>query len=259
MAKVNALKKVNGALSRATGYRLTKAAKGLGLDPEMAATIAQVRPWTMTNEDKLFGLVTAVRYLTQHKIPGDIVECGVWRGGSMQAAALTLLADGDTTRHLWLYDTFEGMTAPTAADVRFDGQTAEHRLATHERDPAKDYTAGVWAYATLEDVRSGFERIDYPAGLIHFVKGPVEQTIPAQAPERIALLRLDTDWYESTRHELDHLYDRLVPGGVLILDDYDWWQGARQAVDEWLARTGEPLLLTRVGPGGGRVAVKPRT
>jgi hypothetical protein len=83
----------------------------------------------------------------------------------------------------------------------------------------------------------------------------VQDTIPAQAPERIAILRLDTDWYDSTRHELEHLYDRLESGGVLLIDDYGYWQGARQAVDEFLeARNTRMLLLPMAS---GRVAVKP--
>ncbi|MFD0856966.1 TylF/MycF/NovP-related O-methyltransferase, partial [Actinomadura adrarensis] len=113
----------------------------------------------------------------------------------------------------------------------------------------------VWAHASLEDVRQGFEQVPYPADRVHFVRGPVEETVPGHAPEQIALLRLDTDWYESTRHELDHLYPRLVSGGVLILDDYGYWKGARKATDEFLERTGERLLLTRINTG--RIAVKP--
>jgi hypothetical protein len=113
----------------------------------------------------------------------------------------------------------------------------------------------VWAYASLEDVQEGFRQVPYPTEKLHFVKGPVEQTIPSKAPERIAVLRLDTDWYESTAHELEHLYDRLMPGGVLLLDDYGWWQGSREAVDEFLARTGARLYLARTG--SGRVAIKP--
>jgi hypothetical protein len=86
----------------------------------------------------------------------------------------------------------------------------------------------------------------YPAERVHLVRGPVEETLPAAAPERLALLRLDTDWYASTRHELEHLYPRLVDGGVLIVDDYGHWQGARQAVDEYFAGTAPPPLLHRI-------------
>jgi hypothetical protein len=94
----------------------------------------------------------------------------------------------------------------------------------------------------------------YPAERIHYHAGLVQDTIPEQAPERIALLRLDTDWYESTRHELAHLYDRVPSGGVIIVDDYDYWEGSRQAVDEFLAARGAHLLLVPVD--SARVAVK---
>ena len=85
--------------------------------------------------------------------------------------------------------------------------------------------------------------------------GLVEETIPGAAPERIALLRLDTDWYASTKHELDHLYERVPSGGVVIIDDYDYWEGSRKAVDEFIASTGARLLLAPMG--SGRIAIKP--
>jgi hypothetical protein len=113
----------------------------------------------------------------------------------------------------------------------------------------------VWAYASLEDVQEGLAAIPYPSGRIHYVKGKVEDTIPEQAPEQISILRLDTDWYASTKHELEQLYDRLSPGGVLLIDDYGWWRGSRQAVDEFLEETGARLLLLRMAEG--RIAIKP--
>jgi O-methyltransferase len=141
------------------------------------------------------------------------------------------------------------MSEPTEHDKRYDGKDAADMLAASER------SAGVWAYASLEDVRETMQLSEYPEERIHYYKGKVEDTIPANAPEQISILRLDTDWYESTRHELEHLWPRLVPGGVLLLDDYGWWDGAKRAVDEWLAETNLPLLLLRMDEG--RVAVKP--
>lgn len=211
--------------------------------------IRAVRPYTMTSNNKLHALITATKYIHDYDIPGAVVECGVWRGGSMHAVARTLDATGDHSRELYLFDTFEGMTKPTEKDQRFDGQAAAYLLETSERD------ASVWAYASLDDVRAGFADVPYPGERIHYVQGPVEKTVPDQAPDQIALLRLDTDWYESTKHELDHLYPRLVSGGVLLLDDYGWWKGSRTATQEFLAETGERLLLIRMATG--RVAVKP--
>jgi len=218
-------------------------------DDEAKDIIRAVKFRTMTSPEKLNALIYAVRYVVRNRIEGDIVECGVWRGGSMMAAAKTLLSTGDAERHLHLYDTFEGMSEPTEHDHRYDGRSAAEMLAATERD------APIWAYASLEDVQQAMGETAFPAERIHYYKGKVEETIPEHAPEKISILRLDTDWYESTRHELHHLYPRLVPGGVLLLDDYGWWDGARRAVDEWLAETKFPLLLLRMDVG--RLAVKP--
>jgi hypothetical protein len=257
---------VNAALTRGAGYKLVRAealplkpppkrapARRRGLpkhwDSEAKQTIRAVRPRTMTAPEKLFALILASRYVVDHGVGGSIVECGVWRGGSMQAVAHTLLARGATDRDLHLFDTFAGMPPPAEADRRHDGTPAAELLTTHPK------TAAVWAVASLEDVREGMQDTGYPAERVHFHPGLVEETIPAEAPDRIAILRLDTDWYESTRHELEHLYDRVPSGGVVVFDDYGYWQGARQAVDEFVERTGAPLLLLPMA--SGRITVKP--
>ncbi|MCX4645094.1 MULTISPECIES: TylF/MycF/NovP-related O-methyltransferase [unclassified Streptomyces] len=268
---------VNGVIKQLTGYHLTRVPvpaprqaaralesvppapaskpkpKGLVLpedyDDEAKDIIRAVKPYTMTSPERLNAFILATRHIVKHDIPGDIVECGVWRGGSMQACAKALVAQGDTGRDLYLFDTYEGMTPPTEEDLRRDGKSAEELLAAQGKDRP------IWAVATLDDVKSGFRAVPYPENRLHFVQGKVEDTVPGQAPEQISILRLDTDWYASTKHELDHLYDRLVPGGVLLVDDYGYWQGSRQAVDEFLEKTGERLLLLRMDEG--RIAVKP--
>jgi hypothetical protein len=253
----------NAGLHRATGHKLYKADR-FGVpqregrlatemppyyEAEVRRIVRTVRPRTMTAHEKLHALISATRYVLDQEIPGAVVECGVWRGGSVQAVAHTLLARGVRDRDLHLFDTFTGMPEPTAEDRTNHGTPAADLLAAADRD------ARIHAVASLEDVQQGMAETGYPAERIHFHVGRVEDTIPAQAPEQIALLRLDTDWYESTRHELEHLYDRVPSGGVLIVDDYATWQGARQAVDEFLARTGERLLLVPIA--AGRIAVKP--
>ena len=165
------------------------------------------------------------------------------------AAALALLTDGDIARDLYLYDTFEGMTEPTETDRSFDGMSAADQLQS--TTPGN----GVWCYAGLEEVQANFATTGYPAEKVRFVRGRVEDTIPGVVPDSIALLRLDTDWYESTRHELIHLYPRLVPGGVLIIDDYGHWQGAKRATDEYFASAGTPVFFHRLDYTG-RIAVK---
>jgi O-methyltransferase len=253
---------INTRMTSATGYRIVRAdrpvAKGAKkrptpfpryYDQETRAIIRAVRPWTMTSREKLFALVIAVRYVLDHEIPGEIVECGVWRGGSMQAIARVLEGRRVLDRELHLFDTFEGMPPPTAEDVKHGGPTAEQLLRTRPR------TAHVWAIADLDDVQAGMSQLDYPQDRIHYHPGLVEDTIPDQAPQQIALLRLDTDWYASTKHELDHLYDRVPSGGVVIIDDYDYWEGSRKAVDEFIERTGARIMLAPMG--SGRIAIKP--
>jgi len=219
-------------------------------DEDVQQIIRTVRPFTMTGADKLHALITATRHVSKFGIEGDVVECGVWRGGSMHAVARTLDALGDHSRDLYLFDTFEGMPPPSEKDRRVsDSSTAQELLDKGTKDQT------IWAYASLEDVKAGFETVPYPGEKIHYVQGKVEETIPEHLPEKISLLRLDTDWYESTKHELEYMYPRLVSGGVLIIDDYGYWQGSRQATEEFLEVSGERLMLVRAGTG--RVAVKP--
>lgn len=212
-----------------------------GLDAEALETVRRVGPFSMLGPEKLFSLIQAVRYVVRHEVPGDLVECGVWRGGAAMAAALTLLQLGVRERRFFLYDTFSGMPPPSDADV---APGMDPRVLFERRRTGPE--SSDWCRAGLEEVRSALATLQYPAGLFQLVRGKVEDTIPGTLPGKVALLRLDTDWYESTLHELEHLVPRLVPGGVLILDDYYTWAGSRRAADEYLAREKLPILLTRV-------------
>lgn len=248
----------NKVMTKLTGYRFQKApgpvkVKTLSLprhyDDEAKAIIRRVKPRTLTGVAKIYGLIEATRYVISSGIEGDVVECGVWRGGSMQTVALVLKSLDISDRDIHLFDTFEGMPPPGTEDLRFDGETAGTLLEKGARSQP------IWAYATLDDVREGMREIGYPADRVHFHPGLVEKTIPSQAPDKISVLRLDTDWYASTIHELDHLYDRLTPGGVLIIDDYGYWRGSRQATDEFIAKRGLQLFLSPLL--SGRIAIKP--
>lgn len=235
---------IKAALARA-GWELTRAADResqaiADLSDADRAIVQRVAPYTMTGLERRASVIGAVDHIVRHRIAGDFVECGVWRGGSMMAMALALMARGDTSRHLYLYDTFEGMSEPTEHDKALGGELAKSQLERTDRDHP------LWAVAGLDDVRANLASTGYPAERIHYVQGKVEDTIPGTQPERIALLRLDTDWYESTRHELQHLYPRLARHGVLVIDDYGHWQGARRAVDEYFAASREPVFLHRV-------------
>ncbi len=214
-------------------------------------TYEKVKPYTMTSSARVFALCDAVKYIHDKNIEGDIVECGVWKGGSMMAVAETLLRSCDASRNLYLFDTFEGMSPPTDKDVDFWGKTAESLLGHSDAKVADLF----WCRATMELVKSAIDSVGYPSEKIHLCKGMVEQTIPLSAPDKISLLRLDTDWYESTKHEMEHLFPRLSKGGVLIIDDYGHWQGARKAVDEFLEKHNVKILLNRIDYSG-RIAVK---
>ena len=223
----------------------------LDFDPEFWPLYYQCRPFTMTSPERLYALYKAVNYAILRGIAGDFVECGVWRGGSAMMMVLTLLRHGVRDRRIFLYDTFEGMSAPTEKDQDRTGRPADQLLAESDRSDA----AGIWCISPLEEVQSNLAGTGYPMENIRLVRGKVEDTVPSVAPSSISVLRLDTDWYESTRHELIHLYPLLAQGGVLIIDDYGFWQGARRAVDEYFQEPGRGILLNRID-ATGRIAVR---
>lgn len=209
------------------------------------------RPYTVTSMERMYALYRATRWIARRGLPGAVVECGVLRGGSMMLAALQLQRDGDADRDLWLYDTFTGMEEPGPQDESVFGLRPRHRWRRRQEE---DHNR--WGYAPLDEVRANMENTGYSPDRVRYVRGRVQETLPGRRPERVALLRLDTDWYESTRHELEHLYPRLVPGGILIVDDYGHWKGARRAVDEYLGEREPTPFLHRIDYTG-RLAVKP--
>lgn len=205
----------------------------------------------MTSVERMYAMYMATEYVINANIVGDIVECGVWKGGSSMIAALTMRNLKSTRRKIYLYDTYAGMTEPTWFDESFDST-----------NPAFGYwkknMSGVinkWCYSSLNEVRLNLFSTGYPRTKLMFVEGDVEKTIPKTMPRKISLLRLDTDWYKSTYHELNYLYPLLSPGGVLIVDDYGHWKGARRAVDEYLKENKIRILLNRIDYTG-RIAIK---
>ena len=206
----------------------------------------------MTSSERLWSLINAVRHVVSNEIPGDFVECGVWRGGSVMAMARELSNLGVRDRRIWLYDTFSGMTDPTAADVEAgSGVLATDMLSS---TPVADGD-NVWCVASLLDVQANVRLTGYPFENFTFIEGDVTKTLESTIPETISLLRLDTDWYESTRMELEVLYPRLAVGGVCIFDDYGHWQGARKAVDEYFEVLGHRPYMHPIDYSG-RVLIK---
>ena len=204
----------------------------VAIPQDFRALYKTYHPYSMVKWQGLYTSFNALNHITKHNIQGDIVECGVWRGGCSAIMAEHLVNNQDTDRGIYLYDTFEGMSTPTKDDFSLStNMKAEDLYKVYQKDGKTD-----WSVGDLETVQSVMDQTGYPADNIHFVKGKVEDTIPQILPDKIALLRLDTDWYESTKHELEHLFPKLVKGGFLIVDDYGAWAGSKKAVDEFFKK-----------------------
>jgi len=203
-------------------------------DKKFLALYKKVKDYTLVPIERCYSLYQTVNYIIKNNIEGDLVECGVWKGGSSMLMACTLLEAGVMNRKIYLYDTFEGMTKPG----EMDGQEEKEQW---ERGKVTD-TLNNMCYSPIEEVKANMSKTGYPGKNIILVKGKVEETLPGTMPSKISLLRLDTDWYESTKHELIHLYPLLEKHGVLIVDDYGAWQGARKATDEYFSAVPNSFL-----------------
>ncbi len=248
-------KKFNHLMGTIFGYQFTKSS-GLSTDPIIDTDeyfqklYIEIKPYTMTSMLKCYALYKAVKYIVKAEIPGDFVECGVWKGGSAILIARVLRDLGVTDRKIYMYDTYSGMVKPSLHD-----KTVE----SSRKNPVKIWQSAQkkahneWCLASFEEVQENIRVAGYDVDNFILIKGTVEETIPQNIPQKIALLRLDTDWYESTRHELSHLYPLLEKAGILIIDDYGYWAGQRKAVDEYFNKI--PFLLHRIDKGG-RIGVK---
>lgn len=204
--------------------------------------IDKVSNYTMTSPERIVSLIRAVEYVEKNNIEGDIVECGVWKGGSIMAVLKTLMDLNSYDRNIFLYDTFEGMSEPSENDKSFKGESATE--AFYERN---EYWERIECFSTIDEVKGNVDTVGYPKEKIQYIKGKVEDTIPNKIKhEKIAILRLDTDWYESTLHELKHLFPKIVKGGIIIIDDYGHWQGCKKAVDEYIHENNIKLYLNRI-------------
>jgi hypothetical protein len=226
------------------GYRIDKLQTTDSImDSEFGEIYLKCKDFTMTSKERMYGVYKAVEYIIKSGIKGDFVESGIWKGGSVMVMAYALLKFGETKRNIYLYDTYEGMSEPTKNDISVSGSSAARLYKKEEK----------MTYAPLEEVKRNLFSTGYPKDKLIFIKGKVEDTIPKRMPEKIALLRLDTDWYESTKHELLHLFPILTKKGVLLLDDYGHWLGSKKAVDEYFSN--KPILLNRIDYTG-RVGIK---
>ena len=243
------------SIFRKLGYELVRPdfeSRYADFDALHRDVVKRVGPFTVTTPERIHALIESVCHCVRNRVEGAFVECGVYKGGSMMAVALALLAEGVADRDLYLFDTFAGMPKPGDKDADLWGNQAQDEFAGLKITD----DSSRWVNCPLEEVRQAMRSTGYPEERIHYVRGLVENTLPQEAPARIALLRLDTDWYQSTRHELVHLYPRLSANGILIIDDYGHFTGAREAVDEYFRGQAIAAFLHRIDYTG-RLMVKP--
>jgi O-methyltransferase len=188
------------------------------------------RELTVVGKENLFSTLLACKYVSAANIPGDFVECGCYRGGNGIVAA-DVFQRLDQKRKIWLYDTFAGMTRPGQYDFsNHDGSPVLGHFLNQQRE-----THNEWVYASLPEVKNNFQNAGFLNDNVKFIQGDVLETLSAanNLPDKIAVMRLDTDWYESTKIELEVLYPRLSVGGILVIDDYGHYASAKKAVDEY--------------------------
>ena len=185
------------------------------------------------SKERFLSLYQSVNYIYKNNIPGDLVECGVFKGGSAMMMAYSMQEfnkDHNEEKKLWLYDTFEGMANPSVHDENILNQKATYELKKNKK---KENQNDIWAYSPMSYVDKNIKKTGINQKNIVFIKGLVENTLLNIKPKKISLLRLDTDFYESTKKELEELYPLLEVGGVIIIDDYGHWKGCKKAVDEY--------------------------
>ena len=179
----------------------------------------------MIGMQRLASLQRCVETVLADDIPGDLIECGVWRGGACILMRAVLAAYGDETRCVWLADSFAGVPRPDIANYKADKGLRLDRFACILGVPEAE-------------VRANFERYRLLDDRVRFLPGWFKDTLPDAPIDRIAVLRLDGDLYESTIQALDALYPRLSPGGFCIIDDYHAINACRQAVTDYRAKHG---------------------
>jgi O-methyltransferase len=190
-----------------------------------------VMPYTMVGLKRLKVLNYLVRKIDELRVAGDVVECGTCNGGS-GAILAQVACQSPMSRHTWLMDSFEGLPPPVEAD---GAQAAEYNGLCRGSE---------------EQVRLVLKRTGVSEDAVTLVKGWFEQTVPTVPIEKIALIHIDADWYESVRLVLENLYDRVEVGGFVVIDDYGYWQGCQRAVDEFLAKRGIEVKLAGIDGTG---------
>lgn len=187
-----------------------------------------VQPYTMTSNECIFHLYDTLEKIRIDNVEGDIAECGVWRAGNILGIIEYLQYHKMFDRNVWMYDTFSGMTKPSDEDFKNDG-------TSNNKDILNYWSNNKWCYCSLDDVKKNLSISNFPTNNIKYVIGDVCNTLTKDEniPDKLSLLRLDTDWYKSTKIELEILYPKLNKFGTLIVDDFNYWHGSKKAVIEY--------------------------
>jgi O-methyltransferase len=226
---------------------------GYDLENEADELIRKIRPYTMLSRQRLISLYQQVFFCEQHKIPGCFIECGVWKGGAVALMALANIKNSTTPRIIHLFDIFQEICEP---DASVDGERAVNEVkkwanggSSGKLEPIQGVYDLFGGPGSLEENRELLEKnIGYNPMFLHYHKGWFQETLPRDIDGigEIAILRLDGDWYASTKICLEYLYDKVVAGGFIIIDDYGAYEGCRKAVDEFLQGKGISVFLNHI-------------
>mgnify|MGYP001364381175 CR=1 FL=1 len=230
---INSIKKILiKALDNFNLVIINKNQRIIELSNQDEKLIDLVANFSMTPKIRIYNLLQALRYVKQKSIEGDFVECGVWKGGNLILFKNFIDKElKDFNRSIFAYDTFEGMSEPDENDFDLNTNMSAKKLLDND----KNKSSNTWGKCSLDEVKNNLSKNISNFDNIKFIKGKVEETLENldNLPEKISILRLDTDWYKSTKKELEVLYKRVSPGGVIIIDDYGHWGGSKKAVDEF--------------------------
>lgn len=231
---------------------------GYYLEEEANLNIKTVRAHTMLPYIRLVVLYQQVVYCEKYCIPGSFVECGVWKGGAVGLMALANMGHGRERRHIHLFDIFDDICEP---DEKMDGKRAVEDVRryagvnpemTGALKPVRGFYKAFGGCGSLEENRKLLEKtIGYDSQYLHYHKGWFQETLVkgSSSIDSIAILRLDGDWYASTKVCLDYLYNKVVSGGFVIVDDYGYYEGCRKAVDEFIEKEKLRIFLNNVDSG----------
>ena len=229
------IKNIINKIIKNSGFEIiNKNQKIVEMTPYDEKLIKLAGQYSMTPQIRMFTLLQSLRYLKSKNIVGDYVECGVWKGGNL-ILFKKFLEDENISNNkkikICAYDTFEGMTEPDRNDLALNNNEKASLLLKKSKK-----NTHIWGICSLSEVKKNLCKLTNIDN-INFIKGPVEETLEDESnlPEKISLLRLDTDWYSSTKKELEKLYDRVLSGGVIIVDDYGHWGGSKKATDEFFS------------------------